>query len=106
VWIAGDDMDVDGSWFSELKRVPKTGFIVQPEWSHLNASTYHRAKAQAFPIFPKHCWKKFTDKFPRPFDVAGSNLLEANGWKTYFLPNIHFYHNEATPEELAKHRKL
>jgi hypothetical protein len=106
VWIAGDDMDVHGPWFEKLKEVPKTGFIVQPEVSQLNASVYRRAKAQAFPIFPKHCWKKFTDKFPRPFDVAGSNLLEKNGWKTWFLPGVTFIHNEATPEELEKHRKL
>ena len=105
VWIAGDDMDVIGDWIGELRKVPRRGYIVQPETSKLNLSTYYRAHAQAFPIFPKFCWKEYTDKFPRPFDTAGDALLKAHGWQTWFLPGVTFIHNEASPEDLKKHRE-
>jgi hypothetical protein len=105
VWIAGDDMDVLGDWFGQLKKVPMKGFIVQPEMSKLNTSAYHRAHAQAFPIFPKFCWKEYVNEFPRPFDTAGDAMLKKHGWKTWFLDGVTFIHNEATPDELEKHRK-
>ncbi len=106
VWIAGDDMLVYGDWFGELSKVPTTGFIVQPEISRLRESSYHRAEAQAFPIFPRFCWKQFTDEFPRPFDVNGSNLLLSNGCKTWFLNGVTMWHDRASDEEIEEHRKV
>lgn len=105
VWIAGDDMTVSGDWLEELRRAPRDKYIIQPEVSKLGLSTYVRAEAQAFPIFPRHCWKAYTNKFPCPFDTNGDALLKRNGWKTWFLPGITFHHHEASPEELKKHRQ-
>lgn len=104
-WIAGDDMEVDGDWMGELRKVPESGFIVQPEFSKLGASTYHRAEAQAFPIFPRFCWKQFSKGFPAPFDTAGSDLLKRNRWRTAFLQGVTFWHDRASEDEIAAHRQ-
>lgn len=106
VWIAGDDMLLEGDWLGELRKVPLEGYIVQPEISKLNASTYHFAEGQAFPIFPRECWRKYQDSFPVPFDTAGSDLLLANGWRTWFLPGITMWHDRAGEAEIAEHRKM
>lgn len=106
VWIAGDDMEVTGDWLTALRDVPTHGYIVQPEVSKLGGSVYPRAEGQAFPIFPRFCWKPYSETFPRPFDTAGSDLLLANGWKTWFLPGVCMWHKEGSPEELAEHRKM
>lgn len=104
-FIFGDDGRIEGDWMGELRKVPTTGFIVQPETSMLNASKYHRAEAQAFPIFPRMCWKKYTHEFPRPFDRSGHDLLIKNGWATWFLRGITFKHEDPTPKEIEEHRK-
>lgn len=106
VWIAGDDMLVSGDWLGEMRKVPLTGFIVQPEISRLGGSTYPRAHAQAFPIFPKHCWKKYYHEFPRPFDTEGDRILKKNGWKTWFLEGVTFWHDRPTHAEIEEHRKM
>lgn len=105
VWIAGDDMLVTGDWFGELKKVPKTGFIVQPETSRLRESVYPRAEGQAFPIFPRFCWQQFQSTFPVPFDTCGSDLLLANGWKTWFLEGVTMWHDRPSDEEIDRHRQ-
>jgi hypothetical protein len=104
VWIGGDDMLVYGDWFGELAKVPMTGYIVQPQMSRLGGSCYPFAEAQAFPIFPRYCWKKYVNEFPRPFDTAGSDMLISHGWKTWFLPGVTMWHDRATPEEIDLHR--
>lgn len=104
VWIVGDDMVAEGDWMIELRKVPKTGYIVQPATSTLGESTYPRAHAQAFPIFPRFCWKQFANEFPRPFDTAGDALLKRHGWQTWFLEGVTLHHDEATPRELSHHR--
>lgn len=106
VWIAGDDMIVTGDWLGELRKVPETGFIVQPEISKLGLSTYLLAEAQAFPIFPRFCWKPFSETFPKPFDTNGHMLLTQNGWKTWFLPGVTMWHQRPDEKELAEHRKM
>jgi hypothetical protein len=108
VWILGDDAQVDGPWDAELAKVPLAGFIVQPEISKLGLSTYPRAEAQAFPILVKDCWKLVgSDVIPQAADVNLHIMLTKQlGWKTWFLPGVTFWHHEATPEELAKHRQL
>jgi hypothetical protein len=105
VWIAGDDMLVYGDWFGELSKVPRTGFIVQPEISQLRESVYPYAEGQAFPIFPRFCWKAFQDNFPKPFDTCGSNMLLANGWKTWFLKGVTMWHDRPTDAEIVRHRR-
>jgi hypothetical protein len=106
VWIGGDDMVVEGDWMSELRKVPTTGYIVQPAISKLGHSTYPRAEAQAYPIFPRFCWKQYAKNFPVPFDVNGHILLKANGWKTWFLEDCTFWHQRPTEKEIEEHRKL
>lgn len=106
VWIAGDDMLVSGDWLGEMRKVPTDGFIVQPEVSKLGMSTYRRAEAQAFPIFPKHCWKKFDKEFPAPFDTVGHLLLRKKGWKTWFLEGVTMWHDRPPEHELREHRKM
>ena len=106
VWIAGDDMLVYGDWLGELRKVPLTGFIVQPEISRLGGSTYPRAEAQAFPIFPRFCWKKYHHEFPRPFDTQGDRLLKKNGWKTWFLEGVTMWHDRPSEAEIREHRKM
>ena len=105
VWIGGDDMLVDGDWYGELDKVPRTGFIVQPEISKLGFSTYPRAHAQAFPIFPKFCWKAVSEFFPRPFDTHGDFLLKKAGWKTWFLEGVTMWHDRPSHAEIQEHRK-
>ncbi len=106
VWIGGDDMVVEGDWLGELRKVPTTGYIVQPEISKLGGSTYPRAEAQAYPIFPRFCWKQYATEFPRPFDVNGHILLKQNGWETWFLKGCTFWHQRPPEAEIAEHRKL
>lgn len=106
VWIAGDDMIVTGDWLGELRKVPLTGFIVQPEISKLGGSTYPKAEAQAFPIFPRFCWKPFATEFPKPFDINGHLLLLKQGWKTWFLPGVTMWHQRPPEDELREHRKM
>lgn len=106
VWIGGDDMVVEGDWLGELRKVPTTGYIVQPEISKLRESTYHRAEAQAYPIFPRFCWKQYAGSFPVPFDVNGHRLLIEHGWKTWFLNGCCFWHQRPDEKEIAEHRKL
>lgn len=106
VWIASDDMIVFGDWMKALARVPTTGYIVQPAISRLGHSIYPLAEAQAFPIFPRFCWKQFTDKFPAPFDVNGHLLLKAHGWHTWFLEGVTMWHDRPDEEEIAEHRRL
>ena len=106
VWIGGDDMIVSGDWLGELRKVPTTGYIVQPEISKLGGSTYVRAEAQAFPIFPRFCWKPFSAEFPKPFDTNGDAILKQNGWKTWFLPGVTMWHQRPSEKELAEHRKM
>lgn len=105
VWIAGDDMLVFGDWWGELNKVPRTGFIVQPEISRLRESLYPRAEGQAFPIFPKFCWKEFQPTFPVPFDTCGSDMLLSNGWKTWFLEGVTMWHDRPDDAEIARHRR-
>ncbi len=106
VWIAGDDMIVSGDWLGELRKVPLNGYIVQPEISKLGLSTYPKAEAQAFPIFPRFCWKPFSPEFPKPFDTVGHEVLIKNGWKTWFLPGVTMWHQRPDEKELAEHRKM
>lgn len=106
VWIGGDDMIVEGDWLGELRKVPTYGYIVQPEISKLGGSIYPRAEAQAYPIFPRFCWKQYAPEFPRPFDVNGHLLLKKNGWETWFLPNVTMWHQRPPESEIAEHRKL
>lgn len=106
VWIAGDDMLVEGDWMGEMKKVPLHGYIVQPEFSRLGHSIYERAEGQAFPIFPKHCWKPYSEKFPVPFDTAGSDLLLAHGWETWFLEGVTMWHDRPPEAEIANHRMM
>jgi len=106
VWIGGDDMVVEGDWMSELRKVPTTGYIVQPAISKLRESVYPRAEAQAYPIFPRFCWKQYADSFPVPFDVNGHLLLKHNGWKTWFLEGVSFWHCRPPEEEIREHRKM
>lgn len=94
VWIAGDDLEVTGDWLGELRKVPTHGYIVQPEISKLGGSTYHRAEAQGFPIFPRFCWKQYANTFPKPFDTQGDLLLKQNGWQTWFLPGVCMWHRQ------------
>ena len=102
VWIGGDDMIVEGDWLGELRKVPTHGYIVQPEISKLGGSIYPRAEAQAYPIFPRFCWKEYAESFPCPFDVAGHLLLKQNGWKTWFLANVTFWHQNPSDAEKKK----
>lgn len=106
VWIGGDDMVVEGDWLGELRKVPTYGYIVQPETSKLRESTYHRAEAQAYPIFPRFCWKQYASEFPKPFDVNGHLLLKQNGWETWFLPGVTMWHQRPDEKEIAEHRKM
>lgn len=106
VWIGGDDMVVDGDWLGELRKVPTHGFIVQPEISKLGGSTYPRAEAQAYPIFPRFCWKQYQDSFPCPFDINGHLLLKKNGWETWFLEGVTMWHQRPSEAEIKEHRKL
>lgn len=105
VWIAGDDMTVEGDWMNALRKAPLTGAIIQPATSKLGHSTYPRAEAQAFPLFPRLCWKQYVDEFPRPFDTAGDALLKKHGWITHFLEGVTFHHHEDTPHNLSIHRQ-
>jgi len=106
VWIGGDDMVVEGDWMGELRKVPTTGYIVQPAISKLRESVYPRAEAQAYPIFPRFCWKQYASEFPRPFDVNGHLLLKHNGWQTWFLEGCCFWHQRPNESEIAEHRRL
>lgn len=110
VWIAGDDMIVSGDWYGELQKAPSWGAIIQPEISKLGGSTYPNADAQAFPIFPKHCWRILnypTGKFPVPFDSEGDRFLrKERGWHTHFLAGVTFWHDRPPEPELMEHRKL
>ncbi len=106
VWIGGDDMVVEGDWLGELRKVPTTGYIVQPEISKLRESAYPRAEAQAYPIFPRFCWKKYASEFPRPFDINGHLLLKSNGWETWFLNGCCFWHQRPKESEIEEHRKM
>lgn len=105
VWIGGDDMIVTGDWFGELSKVPLTGYIVQPEVSKLRTSVYPRAEAQAFPIFPRFCWKQYVPEFPKPFDTVGHDVLIANGWTTWFLSGVTMWHDRASDEDIEIHRQ-
>lgn len=105
VWIGGDDMVVEGDWLGELRKVPTHGYIVQPAISKLGGSTYPRAEAQAYPIFPRFCWKQYAESFPCPFDTAGHALLIKNGWKTWFLENVTFWHQNPSAAEKAESAK-
>lgn len=93
IWQGNDDMVVNGDWYGELAKVPTTGFIVQPEISQLNTSKYPMAEGQAFPIVPRQCWKQYTDRFPQTFDTEIDQLLRSNGWKTWFLKGVTFWHD-------------
>lgn len=96
IWIAGDDMIVSGPWLEQLRRVPLTGYIVQPAISKLGASVYLRAENQAFPIFPKDCWKLAGhDSIPPAMDVNVSLPLLKIGWETWFLEGVIFLHDQA-----------
>ncbi len=106
VWIGGDDMVVEGDWMTELRKVPTTGYIVQPEISKLRESVYPRAEAQAYPIFPRFCWKQYANSFPVPFDVNGHILLKQNGWETWFLNGVTMWHQRPPETEIAEHRKM
>lgn len=111
VWIAGDDMLVSGDWLGELRKVPLEGYIVQPEISRLGMSTYPRAEAQAFPIFPKFCWKKCKHPFnvpvfPKPFDTVGHEMLRQIGWQTWFLEGVTMWHDRPPEHEIWAHRNL
>lgn len=105
VWIAGDDMLVYGDWMRGLEKSPRDMHIIQPHVSRLGWSAYPFAEGQAFPIFPRFCWKPYCDSFPKPFDTCGDALLRQNGWQTHFLENVQFHHNEAAPKEIEEHRK-
>lgn len=106
VWIGGDDMVVEGDWLGELRKVPTTGYIVQPEISKLRESVYPRAEAQAYPIFPRFCWKQYASEFPRPFDTNGHILLKQNGWETWFLNGVTMWHQRPPEAEIAIHRQM
>lgn len=105
MWIAGDDMIVSGDWLGELRKVPEYSYIIQPEISRLGGSVYHRAEAQAFPIYPRFAWKKYAAEFPRPFDTNGHELFRRHGWKTWFLPGVTMWHDRPSEEEIKEHRK-
>jgi hypothetical protein len=104
VWIGGDDMLVTGDWFGELLKVPLHGHIVQPQFSRLGGSVYPMAEAQAFPIFPRFCWKKYVPVFPKPFDTVGSDMLLGHGWKTWFLHGVTMWHDRPPEAEVQMHR--
>jgi len=106
VWIGGDDMVVEGDWLGELRKVPTAGYIVQPAISKLRESVYPRAEAQAYPIFPRFCWKQYASEFPCPFDINGHLLLKKNGWETWFLEGVTMWHQRPSEAEIAEHRKL
>lgn len=105
IFIGNDDMLVTGDWLNELKRVPETGYLVQPEVSKIGPSTYEKAEGQAFPIVPKHAWKKYSHRYPTPFDSEIHVLLvKLHGWKTWFLSGVTFWHNRGGDDEINRHR--
>lgn len=109
-WVAlfNDDTIIEGDdWVEQLRELPTHGLIVQPEFSKLGGSTYHRAEGQCVPFLPNGCWKQYgMDAIPFQPDTNLHKLLEGNGWKTHFLKGVTIHHQRASDEELAEHRKL
>mgnify|MGYP001021250978 FL=1 len=108
LWIMNDDAVIDGGgWDIELRRVPKVGFLVQPEIYQLGASKYASCEGGAFPIVRNGSWKPEWDGFVDPIDTRIDDLLRnRKGWKTMFLSGVSVIHDRDSDEALAAHRQL
>lgn len=107
-WIAGfnDDTMIQGQgWADKLKAVPMDGFIVQPEFSRIGDSTYHRAEGQCVPFVPNLCWEQFGhQEIGIPTDTWLDTMLrQDHGWHTAFLPGVTIWH-QWNPEEASGKR--
>lgn len=107
-WMLNDDMTVErGDWLGELRKVPTTGYIVHPEQSRLGGSIYFNAENQAFPIWPRHCWKPFGEILPAPADTQIHIwMVNQAGWKTWFMKGVVLWHQRGNEEKLARERIL
>jgi len=95
-WITvfNDDAMVYGKgWGDQLREVPTSGFIVQPEINQLNSSIYPLCEGGAFPIVPNGFWKAFgMDTIKAPSDYHFEELRKMHGWQTHFLKGVTFNH--------------
>lgn len=116
IWIMNDDAhvtgptaDTSGTWDADLRTIPTTGKIVQPECYQLNQSKYWSSEGGAFPIVPNRCWERLGEVlFGGPsWDTWLDQMLRArNGWTTRFLPGISVVHERDGDDVLARHREI
>lgn len=96
IMIFNDDAVIScGNWEEQLRSIPTSGFIVQPEVYQLNQSKYPNCEGGAFPFVPNGCWKdKGWAHISCPSDTQFDRLLRIeNGWKTHFLTGVTIAHH-------------
>lgn len=107
VWIWNDDVTLSGNWVDQLKKVPTTGYIVQPGLHQLGHSIYPDNEGGPFPVVPTCCWEQFGyTEIPAPIDEKLDQILRLNhDWKSWFLKGVKVNHQRDSEEQLETHRK-
>lgn len=101
-----DTLIVGKGWDEQLKAIPATGFIVQPEFHQLNQSVYAKDACGPVPFVPTNSWKLLGQPaIPTPTDTMMYELYKRHGWVTKYLEGITLWHDRADDATLAQHRK-
>lgn len=110
VWIMNDDMTLSREpgglgWDTLLETVPKSGYYVEPFVHKLNNSIYPQDNRCGGAAFIRNCWQSFGMKvIPTDFDYAIPKLLEARGWKPWFLDGITLWHDRDEKEIILRNK--
>lgn len=90
-WIVGmnDDITFEGEpgWDEQLKAIPTTGVLVEPEFLQNNLSRYGSGSCCVLPFVPNGCWRAFGNPTIRePMDTWLRQVLVGNnGWRVELL---------------------
>lgn len=100
VWFLNDDIEFKGSkWDSELRKVPKVGYYVLPQFDILDFSLYENTVKGPFPCIPNGSWADLHLKektLPMGFNIDTSLhdiYIERSGWKPWFLSGVTIHHH-------------
>lgn len=108
LWMMNDDVTIEGyGWDEQLKTIPTTGVLVQPQTMKLGGSTYSNLEWTCFPIFPKGCLEKLGKSLHglNPADQGiWEFLVKTHGWKTHHLKGITANHQRDSDDKIAQHR--
>ena len=109
LFIMNDDAHIVGTgWDEQLRALPTTGVIAQPEIYQLGESRYPRCEGGAFPVVPNGCWLELGHTaLGVNVDTWLDTVLRRDaGWRTEFLAGIEVVHERDDDAALAVHRAL